>query len=373
MTGSPPLIFVGKCLTLGKYPNRREEIMAEMQLPGFSWENIIFEASNQFVLPAWFIQLNDAGLLDEMPEELRGHVEKITNLNRERNFRIIDQANEITVLLNKHGIAPVFLKGTAHLLLGLYNDPAERMIGDIDFLVKDSEMLPAAEIIKTLGFKPYVKYNPAMHLEMKHYPRMINYDYAAAIEIHREIMNPPAERHFRAENIFPSVQQIPGKCEMYAPGFNHLIVHNMLNAQINDKSFSEAGILLRQSYDLFLLAGKAEPQKALELFGKFRFQGVAWLATSSMVLGNPVNIQFKKTKSLIAYLNWFVFMQKHRFFASVYHTVTYFLWRFWRYVSLPVRAVFDSSTRAGIVARLTDRKWYGAHIESYRQHFKPNH
>jgi hypothetical protein len=319
------------------------------------------------------LQLDKSGLFGGMPEELYAHIQEITNQNRERNLRIIDQTNEISALLNKNGIVPVFLKGTAHLLLGLYNDPAERMIGDIDFLVNDSEMLPAAEIIKTLGFKPIVDYKRGMHSEMKHYPRMVNYDYPAAVEIHREIMNPPAERHFRAENIFPSVQQIPGENKMYAPGYPHLIVHNMLNAQINDKSFSEAGILLRQSYDLFLLAGRENPQVVIESFGKFRFQGVAWLATSSLVLGAPDNIQFKKTKRLNAYLGWFVFMQKHKFTATIYHTIAYFLWRLWRYISLPVRAVFDSSIRAGIMARLTDRKWYGAHIQSYRQHFKPTH
>jgi Uncharacterised nucleotidyltransferase len=373
MTSSPAIIFVGKCLTLGKYPDRRDEIRLEMQHPGFSWENVIFEASNQFVLPAWYIQMKTAGLLDEMPEELHIHVEEITSLNRERNLKIIDQANEIAALLNKHGIAPVFLKGTAHLLLGLYNDPAERMIGDIDFLVRENELLPAAELIKTLGFEPHSEYNPGMHREMKHYPRMINYDYPAAIEIHREVMNPPAERHFRAENIFPSVQRIPGINEMYVPGYDHLIVHNMLNAQINDDRFSEAGILLRQSYDLFLLSGKADPQNALAKFGKYRLQSVAWLATSSIVLGAPVNIQYEASKTLNVYLKWFVFMQQHPRFAKIYRTIKYFLWRLWRYISLPIIALTDPGIRKSIVARLTDRKWYAAHIDSYLTHFKPNH
>jgi hypothetical protein len=373
MKANPAVIFVGKCLTLNKYPHRSKEIALEIQHPGFSWENAVYTASNQDVLTAWFLQIEKAGLSEGMPEELRAHLLEITNLNRERNLAIIKQANKIAALLNTIGIAPVFLKGTSHLLLGLYNDVAERMIGDIDFLVKDHEMLPAAELLKTLDFQPLAKYNEAIHSEMKHFPRMVNYDYPAAIEIHREVMNPPNEKHFRAELIFPLIQKIHGDFEMYAPGNRHLIIHNMVNAQINDNCFILAQILLRQSYDLFLLADRENPQNALDRFGKFSIQSAAWLATSSLVLGNPDNIPVKKTAALQLYLKWFVFMQKNRLFAWGYHTIQYFVWRLWRYISLPVRAIFNPVIRAGIVARLTDRSWYGAHIDSYIKHFKPTH
>ncbi|MGE0021695.1 MAG: nucleotidyltransferase family protein [Draconibacterium sp.] len=372
MKGNPVMIFVGKCLTLGKYPERKNEIITEIQATNFSWENAVLNASNQFVLPAWYIQLKNAGLLDEMPEELKLHIESLTNLNRERNYRIINQAKEIAVLLNQHGITPVFLKGTAHLLLNLYNDPAERMIGDIDFLVRDHEILPAAKLLKTLGFQPLVEYNSAMHSEMKHYPRMVNYDYPAAVEIHREVTNPPNDRYFRAGLIFSEIQKIKGTLEIYVPGYRHLLIHNMLNAQLNDKSFSNAGILLRQSYDLFLLAGKENPLTVFDEFGKLRNTSGAWLASSSLLLGNPPNLQFGKTKSVKSYLHWFIYLQQHPRVAGFYRTTLYFSWRLWRYISLPVRAIFNPSIRAGIMARLTDKSWYGKHINSYRKHFKTN-
>jgi len=372
MKGNPVLIFVGKCLTLGKYPGRKEEIALEIQASGFSWENAVLNASNQFVLPAWFIQMKNAGLLGEMPEELYSHLEEITNLNRERNHRIIDQAEEIAILLNQHGITPVFLKGTAHLLLNLYYDPAERMIGDIDFLVKDHEMLPASELLKTLGFEPLVKYNAAMHREMKHYPRMVNYDYPAAVEIHREVTNPPNDRFFRAGLIFSEIQKIQGALEIYVPGYRHLLIHNMLNAQINDKSFTNAGILLRQSYDLFLLAGRENPLTVFDEFGKLRNISGAWLATSSLLLGNPSNLQFAKTKNVKSYLRWFIYLQEHPRIAGFFRNTLYFSWRLWRYISLPIRGIFNPAVRAGIIARLTDKSWYGKHLDSYKKHFNPN-
>ena len=370
MKGNTSMLIVGKCLTLGRYPELREEILKAIKGNDFNWEEVVLAASNQFVLPAWFIRMKNAGLAEYMPEELRLHLAELTNLNRKRNKKIIQQTLEIAELLNANGIAPVFLKGTAHLLLGLYTDLAERMIGDIDFLVKDDEVLTAAECIQNLGFQPEVKYNAAMHGEMKHFPGLVNYDYPAAIEIHREVMNPPKVRKFKAENILRDKQRIQSDHEIYTPGFAHLIVHNMLNAQINDKSYANANVLLRQTYDLFLLSERENPQNVLKAFGKFRNESDAWLAVSSMLLGNPDCLQYKKTSAAKTYLKWFVYMQQHPQIATVYRQTFYLLWRFWRYVMLSARAVFDPSVRAGIFSRLSDKSWYGKHIDSYRKHFK---
>ena len=69
-------------------------------------------------------------------------MELITGLNRERNQQISTQARALNTLLLNHGITPIFLKGTGNLLAGLYTDIAERMIGDIDFILpKDKQFL----------------------------------------------------------------------------------------------------------------------------------------------------------------------------------------------------------------------------------------
>ena len=49
-------------------------------------------------------------------------MEYITNLNRERNEKIIRQARELNTLLLANNIRPIFLKGTGNLLAGIYED-----------------------------------------------------------------------------------------------------------------------------------------------------------------------------------------------------------------------------------------------------------
>ena len=55
-------------------------------------------------------------------------LKEIYDLNRESNQQILRQIDDITAILNKENIQPVFLKGTANLLDGLYSDLGERMM-----------------------------------------------------------------------------------------------------------------------------------------------------------------------------------------------------------------------------------------------------
>jgi len=78
--------------------------------------------------------------LSVIPEEVEHAFAEIYELNRQRNQQILKQIDDITALLNKENIQPVFLKGTANLLDELYSDVGERMIGDIDFLVTEEQL-----------------------------------------------------------------------------------------------------------------------------------------------------------------------------------------------------------------------------------------
>lgn len=96
-------------------------------------------------------------LLQYLPEELVNYMIHITDLNRERNKQIIKQAKEINSLLLANDITPIFLKGTGNLLEGLYADIAERMVGDIDFIVSKTITLIQLNLLKVLVIIELVK------------------------------------------------------------------------------------------------------------------------------------------------------------------------------------------------------------------------
>lgn len=372
MTGNQSIQFIGRCLTLGKFPERGALILNEIAAKDFSWEQIVYNASNQYVLTAWYLQMKNAGLLETMPKELIDHIAEMTHLNRERNRKIAAQVTEIAALLHNHGITPVFLKGAAHLMLGLYNDPAERLIGDIDFLVSDHEVLPAAELFAKLGFDPISSYQAELHGKMKHYPRMVNADYPAAIEIHREVIVPPYDRLLKAHQILHEKQATPKNNSVFVPSNQHLILHNTLNSQINDKGFSNASILFRQRYDFLLLSEREKPGPILENLYSYRKGSIAWLSTSNLLLGGVPNLTIPIQEQPKIYLAWFSWMQNHHKMAAVYRSLRYVSDRIWSYFTLLMMTLIDQDTRSALRRRLSERGWLKRHISSYKEHFRPN-
>ena len=85
-------------------------------------------------------------------------MEHITDINRERNKQIISQAKELNNFLLANNITPIFLKGTGNLLTGIYDDIAERMLGDIDFIFSKEDYPKAITILREFGYSVVNKY-----------------------------------------------------------------------------------------------------------------------------------------------------------------------------------------------------------------------
>ena len=100
--------------------------------------------------PAIYCNFKRADFLKYLPDDLVDYMKYITNLNRDRNTQIIEQAKELNSLLLANNIRPIFLKGTGNLLEGLYEDIGERMVGDIDFLFSKKDFLKAIDILKKI-------------------------------------------------------------------------------------------------------------------------------------------------------------------------------------------------------------------------------
>ena len=365
------LFFIGKCLTLDHHPENIEPVAAAIDDKTVEWEKVVQLSSGQLVLPALYLNLKRASLLEKLPEELTEYLEYLTNENRNRNKQILQQVDDISEILKSENIQPVFLKGVAHLLLNLYNDPAERMIGDIDFLVKNEDHVQkAAKLMMRNGYEPLVEYNPFIHGKMKHFPRMKNYNYSAAVEIHREVVLSPYHNKFHATRIYNSRQQVEKKQNAFIPSIENQIIHNMLNAQVNDKAYRNFTVHLRPVYDLFLLSKKENAAEVLNEFGKYEKRSNSYLAVASKVLGINSNIEHKKNFYINFYMRWMLLLLKHSRLQRIYNYITYFSWRAGRYLTLPLKAIFNKQDRMGLWYRLSDKNWYGKHIQSYRRFFK---
>jgi|WetSurMetagenome_2_1015567.scaffolds.fasta_scaffold34580_4 hypothetical protein len=368
------LFFVAKCLTLDHHPERITEVRDLIKGGSVNWEKVVSLSSGQLVMPAMFIQLKRNGLLANLPSDLVDYLEDITEMNRKRNLAILDQIIDIVKILNRNNISPVFLKGTAHLLCSLYTDIGERMIGDIDLLVPGDKMIEAANILIGQGYKPMSGYKSEMYKDLKHFPRLQNFNYQASVEIHKEILDPPNQKIFRGCDVIKNRQPVAlFTNEVFIPSLADMIIHNVYNSQISDKAYVYRNILLRQMYDLLLLSLKSDIQRLIYNQKKRHNIFNTYYAIISFVFALPNGLSYQKNFCTSLYLkNLDFFLSYPKYIPRIYRSVIYVLWRVSRYLTLPLQAIFSNDTRKLIFYRLIDKKWYSAHFQSYIRFLKNN-
>ena len=291
------LIFVGQCLTITH--NKQNQILVKENIASgnVDWDNVVKLSTKHYVFPALYCNLKRANFLHYLPEELVNYMKHITDINRERNLQIIEQAKEINELLLANNIIPIFLKGTAFLLQNLYYDIAERMVGDIDFLVAKEDATMVLEILKNDNYKFTIE--EATYLDnSKHYPRMVKKGCINAIEVHREMTLKKHRPYFNYDDVKPNL--ITSNSFMFL-SFKDQVLHTLINQQLNDYGYLYKSIALRNCYDLYLLSYKTNTLKAIKQIPTlFKFLNV-FLSNASFVFNTPTSILFEKNKQTTSY------------------------------------------------------------------------
>lgn len=361
------LQFIGRCLTLDVHPERKKELDEIISSESINWEKIVAYTSGQLVLPAFYLLLKRHHLTNQLPKDLILYFEEITRLNTERNNAIIDQVKSLNQLLKAHDIHPVFLKGTAHLLMGLYQHAGERMVGDIDFLVPEDKMVQAADLlIQKEEYKPAIAYKKESFYTLKHYPRLQNDRYVAAVEIHKDVLRAGHKKKLTGLEIIISKQSVYYQDLLfYVPATKHLMAHNVMNAQINDSAFLYRELHLRQLYDFLLLAQKLNPELLIKNQPKQHKIIRAYVAVANWVFSKPKGLSLTETSATKRYIKSFVLFLKHPLLHRTFRIIGYLSKRLYRYISVPVYALFDSNERKLLYYRLRNKEWYIKHYQSY--------
>jgi len=102
------LFFIAKCLTISLEEKSREEIEFILKTTNIDWDTVVKVSTSHYVFPAIYCNFKRAYFLKYLPADLVDYMKQITNLNRDRNTQIIQQAKELNSLLLDNGVRPLF-------------------------------------------------------------------------------------------------------------------------------------------------------------------------------------------------------------------------------------------------------------------------
>ncbi len=363
--------FAGRCLALDETPEFEKEVIYRCNYDLIDWEEFVFLCSNHLILPAIYFKFVTHNLTSHLPLEVTDHLQKIFEINRQRNYGIVSQIKKITKVLAKNNIHPVFLKGAANLLDNLYTDIGERILGDIDFLVKEEEYLTAASLLKQEGYANVNDTPKHIIVEnQKHYPRLVHPDFEAVVEIHRIPVDKPYLKMFNSRIIDEEKKSIKLIPNCWVPSDSHKMIHIFVHSQLCDKGFLYGNISLRNTYDLLLLSNRFSPEK---MFSQIKQQSKAraYFSLSWFVLG--INKSFcSKTNLAYRFLYYLHILNlKSSLLYHIYRSIIFMVERlFVGYISVLVKAIFLRNERMALRRRLTDPQWYKSHLELYTNFIK---
>jgi hypothetical protein len=347
------LFFIAKCLTISLEEKNRYEIELMLKTSDVDWDAVVKVSTSHYVFPAIYCNFKRADFLKYLPADLVEYIKHITNLNRDRNTQIIQQAQELNSLLLANNIRPIFLKGTGNLLAGIYEDIAERMLVDIDFIFSKEDYPKAVIVLNKNGYS-FVEKIPYA-LPFRHYPRLKKEDRIAGVEIHNEILLRKYSKEFNYSFIEKDSQVINEVAVLsYANKLNLSIIAN----QINDNGFYYKTMALRNAYDVFLLSKKTNAKDAVNTLDKLANPLNCFLAACYEVFNTVDSLEYNNTTKTASYLSVFnsqftdrkTTKRRHKFIK------TYLFLKF--RLNIIYKSIIYKEYRVWLFNLLTDKNWY---------------
>ena len=347
------LYFISKCLTISLEDKNRLEIEKQLQLKIIDWEAVVEVSTAHYVFPAMYCNLKRVGFLSYLPQELVNFMEHITDLNRERNQQIITQVKDINTLLLKNNITPIFLKGAGNLLAGLYDDIAERMVGDIDILFSMDDYPKAVTILRDNSYLPQKEYD-YKHLPHRHYPRLIKENKIGTVEIHSKFLNSKYDSEFNYGFVKKDIQIIGAAVLSYANKLNLSIVAS----QINDSGFYYKTIPLRSAYDVFLLSKKTSAKAAVNSLDTLNHPLNCFLASCHAVFNSVASLDYNNTTKTSVYLSDFnsQFANPKASYRKHKRIQVYLFLK--QRLNIIYKCILYKEYRVWLFKRVTDKNWY---------------
>jgi Uncharacterised nucleotidyltransferase len=253
----------------GQDPSALKECMTTALLP-----QMFSMAHSEDLLPALSVRCNEQDIdLLSFGADRANLLRQALIDNTRGNMEMIAQALKFTRELNRAGITPLFLKGTARLLSAKPQNLGFRKQVDVDLIVQPAELEAACETFLAAGYRfchfpdsaTAVPIKPgdavsALKLSAAHHhlPPLVKGSYAATVELHRHFLPRRFQRNNPLEPLFASAKKAERHgATFYLPSTDYQLIHLLLGKVVHDGHLTRRTFPVREACDLIELLENA--------------------------------------------------------------------------------------------------------------------
>jgi hypothetical protein len=299
-------------------------------------------SSSHLITPSLYTAFRRQEILPLLPDDLEAYLSSIYQMNLTRNLQIIRQAGKITEILRGKGIEPVYLKGSGRLLQGIYRDPGDRLMIDIDLLVAEPDTDRAYALLQEAGYIQYADADLETYKRHHHLPALRHPDEVAFIELHRTVVP-------RKHSILLPVEQARNE-QITTAGdaasvlsVSHQIRHLFIHDFLVPRYLIYGAPMLRSLYDHYLLRRQECTPAAEQLKSHWQF-GI-WCAITDYYIGEAGTTARRLPFVPALYVRYIIMMCDHPLFARSLRMILRNSSRIVKIIRLFSRAPFDSYSR----------------------------
>ena len=230
------------------------------------WPALVWLAGEQSITPALAPALQRWGLLRALPADLRDYLLATAAMNRARNRQLLAELEQVAGVLNAAGLRPLALKGAANLLAGLHEDPAERLLVDLDLLLPPDRLEAGVAALRAAGWQAV----GAVEMTLHHAPALHRHGHLATVELHGQPLDLPWQPLLGAAELLATARPCRlGAAWLLLPSPSLRLAHALAHGALADRSLALRRLRLRDLDDAARLAAGMDVAAAADLARRF--------------------------------------------------------------------------------------------------------
>ena len=170
------------------------------QLSSGDWDELMSTSLRLGVAPLLYDRIKRKSFIDQVQVEFMDALKLAYHNNAAQNLIVRKQLEEILFILETHQIPIILLKGSV-LAFTIYDNPACRVMSDLDILVHETDIPKVLTSFEQIG---YQMSKPAWETPGHHLPALVKPGVCLPVEVHWQLISPGRAKSISSEESLAS-------------------------------------------------------------------------------------------------------------------------------------------------------------------------